>query len=108
MDDDQTRIQQASEFFYHLVANNEKRLENGLAERDRIKKQLANGDPATGYRAAWLRKSSNRIIALLQEIASEFDAIYIQDRFSALDLIDCLITAKRKIENNIDGNAEDE
>ena len=102
MDDDQTRLQQAADFFYHLVCNNEKRLQNGLSERERIKKQIQNGDRPSGYRAEWLRKSSARVITLLQEIAQEFDTIYTTDKFSALDLIDILSTTQRKIKSSLE------
>lgn len=35
-----------------------------------------------------------------------FDSIYLNDRFSALDLIDCLSTAKAKIQDNISGSED--
>jgi len=108
MDEKDDRLQEASDFFYHLVCNNEKRLKNGLAERERIRKQIQNGEQASGYRAQWLRKSSTRVIHLLQDIAREFDSIYTTDRFSALDLIDVLSTAKKKIESNLSQEDEED
>lgn len=102
MSEDNTRLNEAADFFYHLVCNNEKRLQNGLAERERIRKQIQSGEHANGYRAEWLRKSSSRVISLLQDISHEFDAIYTSDRFSALDLIDILSTAQKKIRSTME------
>jgi hypothetical protein len=38
---------------------------------------------------------------LLHELSLEFDSVFTQDRFSALDLIDVLSTTKAKIADNI-------
>ena len=69
--------------------------------RERIKRQLDNGERASGYRSDYLRLASKRIMKVLHELSIEFDSVYTHDRFSALDLIDVLATTKAKIEDNL-------
>lgn len=76
-----------------LHAQNDKRLNRGLAKRKEMIQKLNKGIQPKGYRVEWLKDSAYEIIDVLDEMAREFNNLHQDDKVSTLDLIDILSTA---------------
>lgn len=66
------------------------RLQRGLALRQVLGKRLAAGEMPEHYRVQWLSSSVDRIMAVLGEVATEFNAAHPDDVASSADFIDIL------------------
>lgn len=78
------------------------KLMNGMLKRRAIKDAVERGETPTGYRVEWLHESSQRVFALLRDIAIEFNNKHKDDTASAHDLVDIvqyvLYTLTKKVD----------
>jgi hypothetical protein len=66
-------LRQSANLLYNIILKNEKRMQTGIAERNRLKKQIAQNQRPSGYRADFLRDSAKRVINLLNECGRDFN-----------------------------------
>lgn len=64
------------------------KLRFGAMQRQELRDRLANGGPADGYRAEWIKDSRDKLVKMLGTMAQEFNAKYPHDCASVTDLGD--------------------
>ncbi len=79
------------------MENEKRRVANAGQLREFLGKQLAAGIVPDHYRIEWLQKSVFAVIATLGGAAAAFDRAHPQDKATARDLLDILISTQAKI-----------
>jgi hypothetical protein len=89
--------------FNQAIRREQTRLRTGFAMRDYISTQLKAGVLPTHYRVQWIENSVDRIIDLLQILATEFNDAHPNDKASAHDLVDILQSTSKTIVRRVGG-----
>lgn len=88
----------AAGILHYAVTSESVKLRWGTLQRQIMKDKIARGEPVSGYRADWLRKSRNAVVETLSKCAEEFNGQYPHDRISAVDLVDVLNSTLRSFQ----------
>lgn len=90
--------------FVRTKMNEQAKYRKGQGIREIIFQKLALGEEVEGYRIDFLRNSVNRLFHFMEEIGTEFNKKYPEDRFTTNDFGDILATALNCLNNLDDGN----
>lgn len=90
-----------AKFAFLEILDNDTRLQRGLQLRKEMWDAVKAGKPTTGYRAEWVRRSGLKIVALLKNIAQDFNNQHSDDRASMHDMLDILAQAKVQLNKKL-------
>jgi hypothetical protein len=75
----------------------ERRLANGAELRQYVKAVVERGEKPTGYRADWLITSADSVLIHLDSLVQKFNEQHPDDMASLADLLDIIMTARKKL-----------
>lgn len=100
MQDHELKAEFAKRIFAKFDNDEKSRLYNGAAIRREIRDAIDRGEEPVGYRVEWLKKSSQKVIHTLHEVAKEFNKEYPHDKASVQDLCDILNTTLKRLKDH--------
>lgn len=75
----------------NLALDSRLRLKTGLKRRKELREKILNGDNyAADYRYKFMTESSDLVMALLRDLAADFDRTHTDDQCSNFDIHDIL------------------
>jgi hypothetical protein len=97
----------ARTILHRFIVEHEQRQRYAKADRDRMHAMLERGENPTGHRAEWVRQSSTAVVEALLRVSQEYNLIYPYDIVLVGDLLDVLVTTRRRFTDAV-GGLEDE